>query len=90
MPRYLNAMSILAAPSQTMPNTREQQGRMIIEAWACGVPVLGSSSGEIPEVIKDAGVVVPEKDEKVWPNSWPTCWRAPPAAPTWRHGAWRG
>lgn len=66
VPKYLNAMDMLVAPSQTMPNWREQFGRMLIEAFACGVPVVGSDSGEIPNVIQDAGVVVGEKDEQGW------------------------
>jgi glycosyltransferase involved in cell wall biosynthesis len=65
-PRYLNAMDILCAPSQTMPNWKEQFGRMLIEAFACGIPVIGSDSGEIPYVIGDAGLVVGEKDEEGW------------------------
>lgn len=66
VPQYLNAMDILCAPSQTMPNWKEQFGRMLIEAFACGVPIIGSDSGEIPYVIQDAGVVVGEKDEQGW------------------------
>jgi glycosyltransferase involved in cell wall biosynthesis len=31
---------------------------------AAGVPVVGSSSGAIPEVIGDAGLVVPERDPR--------------------------
>ena len=39
---------------------------MIIEAFACAVPVLGSDSGEIPYVIGDAGLVAKEGDEAAW------------------------
>lgn len=66
VPQYLNAMDVLCAPSQTMPHWKEQFGRMLVEAFACCVPVIGSDSGEIPYVIQDAGVVVGEKDEQGW------------------------
>lgn len=66
VPQYLNAMDLLCAPSQTAQNWREQFGRMLIEAFACGVPVIGSNSGEIPYVIGDAGIVLAEKDEQAW------------------------
>jgi glycosyltransferase involved in cell wall biosynthesis len=39
---------------------------MIIEAFACGVAVLGSDSGEIPFTIGDAGLVLPERDVSAW------------------------
>ncbi|MBD2081724.1 glycosyltransferase family 4 protein [Leptolyngbya sp. FACHB-17] len=66
VPQYLNAMDMLCAPSQTALHWREQFGRMLIEAFACGVPVIGSDSGEIPYVIGDAGIVLGEKDEQAW------------------------
>jgi glycosyltransferase involved in cell wall biosynthesis len=66
VPRYLGVMDLLVAPSQTMKNWREQFGRMIIEAFGSGVPVIGSDSGEIPHVIGDAGKVVPEADAAGW------------------------
>jgi glycosyltransferase involved in cell wall biosynthesis len=66
VPDYLNAMDLLVAPSRTTPKWREQFGRMLIEGFACGLPVVGSSSGEIPHVIGDAGRVVPEGDPKAW------------------------
>ena len=66
VPQYLNAMDMLVAPSQTMPNWREQFGRMLIEAFACGIPVIGSDSGEIPYVLENAGIVVGEKDKSGW------------------------
>ena len=66
MPAYLNAMDLLCAPSRTTPWWREQFGRMLIEAMACGVPVVASSSGEIPHVVGDAGVLVPEDGPASW------------------------
>ncbi len=66
VPRYLNAMDVLAAPSRTTPHWKEQLGRMLIEAMACGVAVVGSDSGEIPYVLADTGSVVPEADATAW------------------------
>jgi glycosyltransferase involved in cell wall biosynthesis len=66
VPAYLNAMDVLCAPSQTMPNWREQFGRMVIESFATGVPFIGSDSGEIPFVTQDAGVIVGERDIPGW------------------------
>lgn len=62
VPVALAGIDVLAAPSLTQPNWTEQFGRVLIEAMACEVPVVGSSSGEIPRVIGDAGVIVPEGD----------------------------
>jgi glycosyltransferase involved in cell wall biosynthesis len=59
-------MDMLAAPSRTTPKWREQFGRMLIEGFACGLPVVGSNSGEIPYVIGDAGVIVPERIPQAW------------------------
>jgi len=58
--RYMNCMDVLVVPSITTPRWKEQYGRVIGEAMACGVPVVGSNSGAIPEVIGRAGIVVPE------------------------------
>lgn len=66
VPKYLNAMHLLCAPSRTTPRWREQLGRMLTEAMACGVPCVGSDSGEIPHVLADAGVVVAEDDVAAW------------------------
>jgi glycosyltransferase involved in cell wall biosynthesis len=69
VPDYVNAMDMLVAPSQTRPNWREQLGRMLLEAFACGVPVIASDSGEIPQVVGDAGVIVGEADAAGWANA---------------------
>jgi glycosyltransferase involved in cell wall biosynthesis len=62
VPHALADMDVLAAPSLTQPNWKEQFGRVLIEAMACGIPVIGSDSGEIPHVIGAAGMIVPEGD----------------------------
>jgi len=59
---YLNAMDVLAVPSRTTPHWKEQFGRIIVEAFMCGVPVVGSDSGAIPEVVSDSGLIFPEGD----------------------------
>jgi phosphatidyl-myo-inositol dimannoside synthase len=66
VPTYLQAMDVLACPSQTTPRWQEQFGRMIIEAFASGVPVIGSNSGEIPHVVGSTGIIVPEADVSAW------------------------
>jgi len=66
VPAYLNAMDVLCAPSQTTPRWREQFGRMLIEAFASGVAVIASTSGEIPYVVGRAGLLVPEDDLVRW------------------------
>lgn len=58
----LRGLDVLALTSRTMPNWKEQFGRVLVEAMACGVPVIGTRSGEIPHVIGDAGLIVPEED----------------------------
>lgn len=62
VPAALAEVDMLAVPSMTQPNWMEQFGRVLIEAMACGTPVVGSSSGEIPRVIGDSGIITPEGD----------------------------
>jgi glycosyltransferase involved in cell wall biosynthesis len=56
----MNAVDVLALPSRTTNTWKEQFGRVIIEAHACGIPVVGSDSGAIPSVIGDGGLTFPE------------------------------
>jgi glycosyltransferase involved in cell wall biosynthesis len=63
MPALLKSLDVLVLPSVTiLPLHREQFGRILVESMAAGVPVIGSSSGAIPEVIADSGLLVPERD----------------------------
>ncbi|WBB53687.1 glycosyltransferase family 4 protein [Verrucosispora sp. WMMD573] len=72
LPDLLTQMSVLALPALEIVQRnvlpwigiplREQFGRVLIEAMACGVPVVGSDVGEIPYVIGDAGLVFPAGD----------------------------
>lgn len=62
VPGFYHGLHALVLPSLTTWRWKEQFGRVLIEAMACGVPVVGSSSGEIPQVIGDAGLVFPEGD----------------------------
>lgn len=52
---WMNAFDVLVLPSLTKPNWKEQFGRVILEAMACKVPVIGSDSGEIPVLLKQTG-----------------------------------
>jgi len=60
VPEYFHQMDLLVIPTETTKRIREQFGRVIVEAMASGVPVIGSTCGAIPEVIGDAGLVFPE------------------------------
>ncbi len=60
--RYQNCMDVMVVPSLTRPFWKEQFGHVIIEAMACEVPVIGSDSAEVPNVIGEAGIVTREGD----------------------------
>jgi glycosyltransferase involved in cell wall biosynthesis len=62
MPEYFHKLDMMVIPTETTKRIREQFGRVIVEAMASRVPVIGSTCGAIPEVIGDAGVVFPEGD----------------------------
>jgi glycosyltransferase involved in cell wall biosynthesis len=60
LPTLMNALDAFVLPSEMRRNWREQFGRVVVEAMSCGVPVVGSDSGEIPNVLGEAGLVFHE------------------------------
>jgi glycosyltransferase involved in cell wall biosynthesis len=62
IPKAMQEIDVFVLPSLTKPNWAEQFGRVLIESMACETPVIGSSSGEIPRVICDAGLIFAEGD----------------------------
>jgi glycosyltransferase involved in cell wall biosynthesis len=54
---YINCMNILVLPSRESDIWKEQLGKVLLEAMACEIPVIGSDSGEIPNVIGDSGLI---------------------------------
>jgi glycosyltransferase involved in cell wall biosynthesis len=66
MPRAYSQLDVLVLPSHSTPTWKEQFGRVIVEALWCGVPVVGSDSGEIPWLIglTGGGLVFGEGDRR--------------------------
>jgi glycosyltransferase involved in cell wall biosynthesis len=60
VPAAMENLDAFVLPSITRPNWSEQFGRVLAEAMSCETPVIGSSCGEIPHVIDDAGLVFKE------------------------------
>ena len=59
---FLQTLDVLVLPSLSTPEWAEQFGHVLIEAMACALPVVGSRSGAIPEVVGEAGLLFPEGD----------------------------
>ena len=62
LPRVFPTFDVLAVPSLQVPGWVEQFGRVVVEGQASGVPVVASATGALPEVVGDAGILVPPRD----------------------------
>ncbi len=62
LPAEYRRLDTLVLPSLTRRNWKEQFGRVLVEAMASGVPVIGSDSGAIPGVLGEAGLIAREGD----------------------------
>ena len=62
LPHYINCMDVGIVPSKTTKRWKEQFGRALVEFMSCEVPVIGSDSGSIPEVLGEAGCIFHENN----------------------------
>jgi glycosyltransferase involved in cell wall biosynthesis len=62
LPGSYREFDVLAVPSVPMPGWLEQFGRVVVESQASGIPVVASASGALPDVVGEAGLLVPPND----------------------------
>lgn len=62
MPEYFRSADCFVLPSIATPEWQEQFGMSLIEAMSCGLPVIGTYSGAIPEVIGESGLLCQPND----------------------------
>ncbi len=62
MPDVFRAADAFVLPSIATPEWQEQFGMALIEAMACGVPVVTTWSGAIPEIAGDAALLCQPND----------------------------
>ena len=62
MPQVYRMADIFVLPSYPTMTWQEQFGMVLIEALASGKPVISTMSGGIPEVLGDAGILIPSGD----------------------------
>lgn len=71
------------------PSVFEGFGMPVLEAMACGTPVITSNVSSLPEVAQDAGVCLPPDDAEAWADALRCAFRDA----TWREqartGGWR-
>lgn len=64
IPEFLKCLDIFALPSRIKEDHVEHDGHALLEAMACGLPCIGTTSGVIPEILEDNGLVVEARQPK--------------------------
>jgi glycosyltransferase involved in cell wall biosynthesis len=62
IPGVYRMADVLVLPSYPTMTWQEQFGMVLVEAMATGVPVISTLSGSIPEVVGNAGILIPPGD----------------------------
>ncbi|MFH1738905.1 MAG: glycosyltransferase family 1 protein [bacterium] len=60
-----------------LPSLMEGFGLPPLEAMGCGVPVIASDRGSLPEVVGDAGLLLDPEDSQAWEDALARWWNAP-------------
>lgn len=58
MPEFLCCLDVFAMPSRITDDHVEHDAHALLEAMACGLPCIGTTSGVIPEILQGFGLVV--------------------------------
>ncbi len=66
------------------PSKYEGFGLPPLEAMACGCPVLCSRSSSLPEVVGDAGILLPADDSGAWAHALAKLLSTPAVLARWR------
>jgi glycosyltransferase involved in cell wall biosynthesis len=71
MPHLHASADIFVYPSIPLPMWEEQFGKSIVEAMACGKPIVSTTSGAIPEVVvnRKTGLLVAPEDSRALRDS---------------------
>jgi glycosyltransferase involved in cell wall biosynthesis len=62
LPDFYRSVDVVVVPSLPTRRWVEQFGRVVAEAMASGRPVVATNTGALPEVVGDAGLLVPPGD----------------------------
>ncbi|MCL5795743.1 MAG: glycosyltransferase family 4 protein, partial [Patescibacteria group bacterium] len=65
LPEYFNQAQIFSCLSLALPWWEEQVGMINLQAMSCGLPIVATASGAIPEYVPNGqvGILVPEKNQ---------------------------